>query len=61
VAIHRHVLYSPDRRWRISSDPAGNKIIIEYDLVLKAVVFSLSAAVSYLADQGISLADLVTD
>lgn len=61
MAIHSTVLYSPDRRWRITANPAGTKIIIEYDLALKAVVFSLPAVESFLREHGVALADLVQD
>lgn len=54
-------MYSPDRHWRVSADPAGNKIIIEYDLVLQATLTNLPAVVAYLADHGIDIADLIMD
>lgn len=61
MAIHSLVMYSPDRHWRVSADPAGNKIIIEYDLVLQATLTNLPAVVAYLADHGIDIADLIMD
>lgn len=61
MAIHQTVLYSPDRRWRITADPAGKKITVERDLVFMTAVNDLSSLERYLADQGIELADLIAD
>lgn len=61
MAIHRIVLYSPDRRWRITADPRGNRFTIEHDLVLATHVSSLPEVEAYLKGHGIALADLEQD
>jgi hypothetical protein len=61
MAIHGVVLYSPDRHWRITADPAGHRLTIEYDLVLQKVATTLPEVMAYLVDKGIDPADLVQD
>lgn len=61
MAIHRIVMYSPDRRWRVTADPAGTRFRVEHDLVLQRVVPSLHELQRFLAEQNIALADMITD
>ncbi len=61
MAIHRKVFYSPDRRWRITADPAGTRLEVEYDGQPMLTFTNLQELQDVLAAFGIDLADLVED
>lgn len=61
VAIHETVMYSPDRRLRITADPRGTVFTVERDLVFVARFSSISLLADWLGEQGIDIADLIVD
>lgn len=61
MAIHPTVLYSPDRRIRISADPGGSVFTVERDRAFVVRLSSLYEVERWLDEQGIELADLVID
>ncbi len=61
MAIHGTVFYSPDRRWRISSDPGGRKFVLEYDGFYLLAFTSLIDLEEFLSVFGIDMADLIED
>lgn len=61
MAIHKTVLYSPDRQYRITADQAGKAITVERDLVLVQTFSSLARLEAFLRELGLDLADLISD
>lgn len=61
MAIHPVVLVTLDRRWRIQANAAGTLITIEHDGVFQARLNSLTEVERYLREQGIELAELISD
>lgn len=61
MAIHRTVLYSPDRHIRITADPGGSVFTVERDLVFVARFTNPAALERWLNQNGLELADLVID
>lgn len=58
MAIHRIVFVTPDRRTRIMADPAGHAFTIERDQLFEARLTSMFELERWLAQNGLSLADL---
>ena len=61
MAIHKTVLYSPDRRIRITADPGGSVFTVERDLVFVARFTNPAELEKWLNEQGLELADLIVD
>lgn len=61
MAIHGTVMYSADRRLRITADQRGKVFTVERDLVFVARFGSLAELLNWLVEQGIDLADLIED
>lgn len=61
MAIHPTVMYSPDRHLRITADPAGTVFTVERDLVFVARFTNLADLVTFLADNGVSVEQLIVD
>lgn len=61
MAINKIVMYSPDRRIRITADTAGRAYRVERDLVLVDTFTNLPQLESWLGEQGLDLADLIQD
>lgn len=59
MAIHRTVLTTADRRWRIEADQQGALIRITRDNELIATVDSMPVLLRVLADYGIEPEDLI--
>ena len=61
MAIHKTVMYSPDRRIRITADPGGSVFTVERDLVFVGRASSLSALEELLNRFGLSFDQLIID
>jgi hypothetical protein len=61
MAIHKTVLRTADGRLRITANPAGTRFDVERDMVFTGRFTSLAALQTWLAEQGIDLADLIED
>lgn len=61
MAIHRTVLRTVDRRWRIESDADGTRLRVFHDDELKADVNNVAALEQTLAGFGIDIASLISD
>lgn len=61
MAIHRTVLRTVDRRWRIESDADGTRLRVFHDDELKADVNNVAALERTLAEFGIDIASLISD
>jgi hypothetical protein len=61
MASHKTVFYSPDRQYRITADPGGSVFTVERELSLVRRFRYLHELTDWLADQGISLDQLIED
>lgn len=61
MAAHPIVFRTADRRWRIEADPSGRRFTVERDRTVQGRFTILAELEKYLAEQGISLADLEQD
>lgn len=61
MAIHKTVLYSPDRRIRITADPGGFVFTVEKDRQFIGKASSLAALADLLAKYNVSFEDLIED
>lgn len=61
VAIHKTVMYTKDRQYRITADPAGNVFTVERHLVFEGRFTTVNDLITWLTEHGIDIADLIED
>lgn len=62
MAIHKTVFYTPDRRIRITADPAATVFTVERDGEFLRRFAGLPALEQYITEElGVKLADLLED